>query len=81
MNGEALSIFKAQLNLFSTDTNTHDGTITINAKLMDHLLSRYATNTAIAKTHKKIRNFKQGLLVLWYFSETACDPTFPCDGV
>lgn len=59
LSGPALPANKAQLILSSIDQNRHEGTITLNDRVVNSSLRRCATDVVITKVNEDIRNFKK----------------------
>lgn len=81
MNGPAVAAIKARWTFSSKFAIKHEKTITSYADGVNHLLSSCANDAVIASVDEEIRNFKQGSITPWDFSEKLCNLTLGCDFV
>lgn len=81
MSSSALATIKGRLTVSSNDSNKQKDKIKSYARLVIQLLSRYVTDTVIAKADDDIWKFKQSSLTLQDFSQMLCTPTLTFGGI
>lgn len=67
MNSPAFATIRMRLTFSTKYSNRHQGTITSNATVVNHLFRRYRNVTVVAKADEEVCRFKKGSLTPWVF--------------